>query len=113
MLEAMRSYLREMNVSEALANAMLQVPPENLRILNANDRDQFALTPVDPVTQETFDLRQASLLDIDRSEYNRRKSLAQKECGGPAALGTPCYRNIMKNGRIEQVDFSRYGTPAK
>ena len=109
MLQNMRAYLREMNLSEGLADAMLQVNPEQMRVLNRTEMAKFGLTEVDPVAQETFDLQQAQLLRIDRQEYMRRKSLAEERCGGPASMGTQCYRNILKSGRVEQVDFSRYG----
>jgi hypothetical protein len=109
MLQNMRDYFREMNVTEDLADAMLRINPEHMRVLNLGEMTQFGLTEVDPAAQETFELQQAQSLGIDRQEYMRRKSLAEQRCGGPASLGTYCYRNILKSGRAEQVDFSRYG----
>jgi hypothetical protein len=41
----------------------------------------------------------------------RRKSLAEQQCGGPSSLGTACYRNVLKNGYLEQPDFSQFGRP--
>jgi len=109
MLQNIRAYLREMNVAEDLADAMLRINPENMRVLDSGELAHFGLTEVDPMAGEAFELQQAQSLGIDRHEYMRRKLLAEQQCGGAASLGTQCYRNIMKSGHTEQVDFSRYG----
>lgn len=109
MLQNIRAYLREMNVAEGLADAMLRINPENMRVLTTSELTQYGLTDVDPVAEETYDLQQAQSLGIDRQEYMRRKSLAEQECGGPTSQSTLCYRNIIKMGRVEHYDFSRFG----
>jgi hypothetical protein len=48
MLQQVRSYFREMNVAEQLADAMLRIEPENMRILNGAELISFGLTPEDP-----------------------------------------------------------------
>jgi hypothetical protein len=60
------------------------------------------------VTTETFDLEQAPSYGLDRQEYMCRKSLAEKQCGGPTSIATGCYKSILKNGHFEQPDFTQY-----
>jgi hypothetical protein len=46
MLQHIRSYFREMNVSEQLADAMLRIEPDKVRLLNdAAPRDTFDVRP--------------------------------------------------------------------
>ena len=98
MLQDLRAYLREMNVVEGLADAMLRINPENMRILSEGVLADFGLTAADPIAMETFELQRAGLLGVDRHEYMRRKSLAESRCGGPASIGSPCYDGILRNG---------------
>jgi hypothetical protein len=106
MLQELRTYFREMNVADGLADAMLRINPENIRLLSEEELANYGLTGADPVAMETSDLQQAKLYGLDRQEYMRRKRLAESECNGPASIGSECYRFILKNGR---PDFSRYG----
>jgi hypothetical protein len=75
MTEQIRAYLREMNVSERLADDMMIVPPEQVRILSSIERAEYGLGIVDPVAKEKADLEEAQKLGIDRQEYMRRKEL--------------------------------------
>jgi hypothetical protein len=93
-----RAYLREMNVSEQLADAMLRINPENMRILDYAALNNYGLTFEDPIAQKTFDLEQAQFYNVDRQEYIRRKTLAESRCGGPIAINSKCYRSIMETG---------------
>jgi hypothetical protein len=109
MLEKIRSYFREMNIAEGLADAMLRISPENMHVLTPAELNQHGLLEIDPVTAEESDLTQARYYGLDRQEYMRRKLLAEAQCGGPGSLGTGCYKSIMKNGYFEQPDFSQFG----
>lgn len=48
MLQEIRSYFREMNVSEQLADAMLRIEPDKIRLLNVAALESYGLTPMDP-----------------------------------------------------------------
>jgi membrane-bound ClpP family serine protease len=121
MLQDIRSYFHEMNVSEQLADAMLRIEPNKIRLLSDNELDTYGLTSTDPIEQETEDLQDAQYWGIaNRQEYIRRKALTETSC--PGRLGTPdihsqCYQTVMKTGRLpEQTpsqgspDFSQFGT---
>jgi len=79
MLQDIRSYFREMNVSEQLADAMLRVEPKNIRFLDYDALRLYGLTAVDPVEQETLDLQEAQSFQLDRQEYIKRKAF-QNAC---------------------------------
>ena len=107
LLGKIRAYLRAMNVVDSLADAMLQINPENMHMLSAVELSQYGLSEIDPVAMETFDLEQAQKYGLDRQEYMRRKSLAEQQCGG--AVSTACYQSVLKAGHFEQPDFTQYG----
>lgn len=115
MLQDIRSYFREMNVSEQLADAMLRISPENMRLLNSVALNGYGLTDEDPIARETMELNVAQQHGLSRQEYMRRKALAKSWCVGET---TVCYRKIIETGKVDPqvsrdaVDFSEFGRPA-
>ena len=104
MLQEIRSYLREMNVSERLADDMLAIEPANVRYLSRNQLESYGLRTVDPVEQETIDLQEAQALGLDRREFMRRKALSLAKCSENPSLETwdaflACNERVMKSGR--------------
>lgn len=117
-LDEIRSYLREMNVSERLADDMLRIEPDKIRLLNDASLKSYGLTDTDPIEQETEDLGEAQLWGISsRKDLIERRSQAAKACPGRFGVpdvGSLCYQAVMKTGHVpEQPDFSKYGTPAR
>jgi hypothetical protein len=115
-LNEIRAYFREMNVSEQLADAMLRINPEDIRILNDVSLRSYGLTPQDPIAKEIDELKEAQTRGLTREEYMRRKTLAQARCGND--FSNSCYQSIMKTGqaptrppRQDELtpDFSMYG----
>jgi ATP-dependent protease ClpP protease subunit len=80
LLQEIRSFLREMNVSEQLADDMLAIEPANVRYLSRDELMKYGLRDVDPVEQETRDLQEAQSLGLDRGEYIRRQALQKTSC---------------------------------
>jgi hypothetical protein len=66
MLQDIRSYFREMNVSEQLADAMLRIEPQNVRLLNETALNSYGLTDTDPIEDETFDLEMAQMYGLEK-----------------------------------------------
>lgn len=101
MLRDMRTYLREVNVSEGLADEMLKVPSTSVRYLSADEQDQFGLVITDPIESEVSDIEQAQELGISRAELMRRQTLAMKECyvRDMASPGAHCYETVLHTGR--------------
>jgi len=113
MLNEMRAYLSEMDVSEQLANDMLAIEPEDVRILTRAELKRYRLegpTPAErqrlAIEREADDVQKASKLGIDRLEYNRRKTLARSciyttadEVETNQSAFFACKEHILKTGR--------------
>jgi hypothetical protein len=128
MLQGVRDYLREMNVSEQLADAMFRIDPEHVKFLSQRAATDFGLTEWDPVYKETMDLAEAKKLNLNRREYIARRILALRDCywlrtsiNDAINDWMDCYTGVMTNTRqapspppppAGTPDFSRYGTPA-
>jgi hypothetical protein len=114
MLQDIRIYLRDMNVSGRLADDMLATEPERLRILTEAELKSYGLAGTDSEEQqrraienEARDVQDANRLGVDRREYTRRKSLAIESCVYNSSTGDfmtvremlDCRRRILTNGR--------------
>jgi ATP-dependent protease ClpP protease subunit len=49
---AAKHYLKEMNLSDKLYEAMVQIPPEQIRVLGRKEIEDFSLIGIDPVEQK-------------------------------------------------------------
>jgi len=109
MLQALRSYFREMNVSTQLADDMLAIEPENMRILTAAELQKYGLARVDPgeqerraIEKEARDVQEATQLGLDRGEYMRRKLLGDRICGQTAVGSSElrkCKQRVLTTGQ--------------
>lgn len=75
-----RKYLREMNVSERLADDMMNVRPERMRFLTLQELDGYGLGLIDPIFQESRDLQGMKKYGLTRLEYMRRRRAAEDQC---------------------------------
>jgi len=113
MLQDIRAYLREMDVSERLADDMLAIEPERVHILTQVELSAYGLARVDSAEQqrraianEARDVQEANQLGLDRREYTRRKSLGINSCIFNSATGKymtdgemlDCRRRILTTG---------------
>jgi hypothetical protein len=106
MLQDIRTYLREMNVSERLADDMLDTAPQSVRFLTRAELVAYDLAGVDPaerrrraIAQEARDVKEANDLGLDRMEYNRRKALGDNVCVYKEGTDFVCKRRVMSTGR--------------
>jgi hypothetical protein len=100
MLNGMRAFLRAMNVSEGPADDMLKVAPAEIRYLSQEDLNNYGLSFVDPVEQETIDLEDARTLGLNRGEYVMRQAIQKTKCGTLPFLDLlTCEERVMKFGR--------------
>jgi ATP-dependent protease ClpP protease subunit len=110
MLQDIRSYLREMNVSEQLASDMLGIPPERVHILTPSELWVYGLAGVDPAEQqrlaieeEAREVQEANQLGLDRREYIRRKAIGEDLCAkratGDYAEFWNCKQRVLKSGQ--------------
>ncbi|RTL77537.1 MAG: hypothetical protein EKK36_01965 [Bradyrhizobiaceae bacterium] len=76
----MKSYLREMNTPEGLAEQILKIPASNVRYLTKAELADYGLSRTDPVEQELRDIEDSRRYGTDRPEFLRRKLLAETVC---------------------------------
>jgi membrane-bound ClpP family serine protease len=113
LLYDMKSYLREMNVSDRLADEMLKTPASQVRFLSAKEQDRLGLVLMDPVEDELLSLSEAKRLGITRLEFNRRRGLVEKLCPKDAGF-TSCADQVFATGKPPKLeDLSDFGTPAE
>jgi ATP-dependent protease ClpP protease subunit len=112
MLQDIRAYLREMNVSERLADEMMKTSPSSVRYLTAEEQESFGLSVMDPIERETSALVEAQKLGLDRIEYNKREALSIKVCPLNSSFYS-CHDSMMKTGSSNLPDFSKFGTPIR
>lgn len=96
---ATREYLREMNLPEALFEAMVRVPPEKLRVLTEVEIQQFGLEGKDPAYAENVDTANANALGIDKQEYLRRKVRSESMCSELSNRFIRAQENVSRTGR--------------
>jgi len=112
MLQDIRAYLREMNVSERLADEMMKTSPSRVRYLTEEEQESFGLSVIDPIERETSALVEAQKLGLDRIEYNKREALSTRVCPFNSSFNS-CHDSIMKTGNSNLPDFSKFGTPVR
>jgi hypothetical protein len=113
MLDNIHLYLREMGVSERLADDMLATEPERVHILTEAELKSYGLADVDPaerqrraISNEARDVQEANKLGLDRREYTRRKALGIESCIYNSRTGAhmtdgemlDCRRRILTTG---------------
>jgi ATP-dependent protease ClpP protease subunit len=112
MLQDLRAYLKEMDVSERLADDMLAIEPENVRFLTKSQLEGYGLSGVARTEQQTKATENearvvlsAKNLGIDRAEYNRRKALGEQICPSSSTTGKyprewlDCRSRVLRTGR--------------
>jgi ATP-dependent protease ClpP protease subunit len=109
MLQAMRAYLKEMNVSERLADDMLKTEPEAVHFLSEEELSAYGLAGIDPgeqqrraIEKEAQDVQEAKGLGLDRLEYIRRKALGDRICeytSGSYMDYVKCKQTVLRTGR--------------
>jgi hypothetical protein len=108
LLQDLRAYLREMNVSERLADDMLAVEPEKVHYLTEAELKMYSLAGPDPVEQQTRaiekemrDVQAANQLGLSRREYTRRKALGNDLCSQVGELREliDCKDRVLRTGR--------------
>jgi ATP-dependent protease ClpP protease subunit len=84
-LEALsRTYLKDVNVPDALFDAMVMIPAEEMRVLSDDEIFKYGLATKDPVEAEMQDATEASKFGLNRLEYLARKRESRRLCQFPA-----------------------------
>lgn len=106
-----RAYLREMNMSDQLADAILSIPPYDVKFLTIQEATDYRLVGTDPAYEDMLATRNAKQFGISKLQYYSRLKPAAAKCPIPAdALvrgddnaavksWLDCYNRVMKYGR--------------
>lgn len=82
-LNASRSYFREMNIPEQLADDMFSIAPADIRLLGDAQLNKYRLDQYDIAYAEDRAIENAKAYGLSRQEYERRERLSEiysKEC---------------------------------
>lgn len=95
------AYFNEMNIPQGLAEEMLRIPPENMKMLTFEQTEQFGLVGKDPVAQEMDDLANAKYYGISRQEFLARRNRALNTCKRPPPnfFDSNCYEAVLMGKR--------------
>lgn len=101
-----KDYLEAMNVLPSLYDAMVSIPPEEIKLLSKDELKQYGLLEIDPAHQEFMDTATARYLGLSRVEYIRRKAQVKVTCANEYKNATytnvesyqKCYQDVL-NGR--------------
>lgn len=80
MIERIRSYFQEMNISNAFADMMIEVPPNKIKLLSYDDAVRF-LPLTDPAYDELSIARQATIYGVSVLEMRKRQQNGYNNCG--------------------------------
>lgn len=94
-----KAFLRDMNLSDRLYDAMVQVPSEQMRILDFNELEYFGLNRGDPVEDEYVDSANAAKYGINKAEYLKRKAVADK-CPNVVETFDACVEHVFSTGYL-------------
>jgi len=92
------AYFDEMNIPRRLAEVMLSVPPEHMRMLSFEEAMEFGLAGKDPVAQERDDSINAEYFGLSKREYLTRRQRALETCMGSSDF-LNCYTPILSGKR--------------
>lgn len=101
---SVKEYLAEMNVSDALFDRMVRIPPAEMQVLSSDEVYQYGLRGTDPVWRDSLEIAAANGLGISRGEYVRRRALVAERCAplgrsGDARAWARCEDRVMASGR--------------
>ncbi len=77
---AVKDYLEQMNLPLSLFDAMMQVPPQSIKVLSGVELQRFGLDRNDPVYQDLLDSDIARGYGLTKTDYLSRKARAYQIC---------------------------------
>jgi hypothetical protein len=111
--EKIRTYFREMNITQRLADDIMTVPLSQIRWLTQEEMSRYNLVGVDPVYEENRVLTGARKYNTSREEYLRREHDVRFSCSytyEEMLFGNkvnPCEERIMKGGALTYAEKQR------
>jgi hypothetical protein len=119
-LQDVRAYMREMNVSEGLAEAMFRIEPEKVRFITPKAAENYGLTEWDPVYNEMADIDEAKKLGLNRQVFMERRKQALSDCqwlkpsiNEPINPWLSCYDGVVTGTRRAPVYVAPRGAASR
>lgn len=105
-----RDYLERMNVSPSLLDAMLAVPPDQLRVLTEEEMREYRITGTDASFEEYQVSLNAKMFALPSAEFRRRNAAAASACENFAGEFNVCVAaSILRISLAEaEVRWGRY-----
>lgn len=108
-IERIRSYIEGMDLSLQLLDAMLAVPPDEVRILTEDEMRDYRITGTDASFEEFQVNWNAKMFDLSSSEYRRRHAIALTACENTDETNVCASASILGISLAEsQGRWSRY-----
>ena len=102
LIKRIRHYLENMEISPALIDAMIAIPPNEMRLLEEADLQTFRSIGEDPSYEEYRVNRVAKLFSLRTADYRQLHTSAWEECEKTYAGDT----NVCVNARILRIDIA-------
>ena len=77
---AIRTYFKEMNISDLLADDMLRINPQDVKFLTRAEAERYGLAGFDPAYEDLEASKMAKHYGISKQEYFVRKARSEREC---------------------------------
>lgn len=103
-----KSYLNDMDVSEALFDRMMAILPEKLLRLTKEEMERYRLLGVDQAYDERQTVRAASFYNMTSAEYRDKSSRLERTCATPKgnlSFDPDCYHAGLAN--ISVVEYKK------
>ncbi len=99
-------YLKEMNITDELYEAMYRIPPDEILILSKNDIKRYGLSSVDPLQHDADIAVKSDKLGITSAELIKRKSVMNQACNKDLIKKdisefVKCENEIIEKGNLE------------
>ena len=99
----LRAYFAEMDVSETLLDAMLAVPPSEMRILGEAELLAYRLVGEDSNIEERRIAKQANFYAVTSGEYRKRDAIATQKCTIKGRYEHDCWEAQLLNIGIGEL----------
>ena len=84
MLTEITKYFRDMDIGSSLADEMMSIPPEKMKILSQSQLEKYRLSGTDAAYDEKNTAEFANLWNISSAEFRKRDLASESRCGTKA-----------------------------
>jgi ATP-dependent protease ClpP protease subunit len=81
MMNSVRTYLQEMNISDDLLRMMVAVPPGEMQVLSPVEAKRIGINGFDPAWDEYVTAREARTYGLTSAELRKRRAVIETQCG--------------------------------